>query len=470
MKSKAAIYVRLSREDEDKIDQQKESRSIINQISALQVIAEEYDFLVYKVYSDDGYSGSDFNRPALKALLNDMEQKKFQVLLIKDLSRIGRSLHKVGELIENIFPFHGIRVISVNDKYDSNTYKDDLSIIFKSFLNDYYLKEFKKKCRKARIHYSQTKHLNYYPKYGYRYDDNGKEIIDEYAANIVRAIYLYIGYHTYSCGAVANKLNVENVLTRSAYATSVLGLKALHRKPPNKWTADMVWSIATDYEYCGHSINWIRHKKEEQVLLKNTHCRIISEELFSKVQKQIKNHSKVKLKLEHLGKKIVDIQAGRNLLFSKKQQIYFLRDCNKRIYSIAKKELEEVVSLELIYMIEVCIEQYRTKKQEKDKQILEKLQFDYATLIEDNFQRKVDKISFQEREKILLKKIKEIEKKEQESDLTSEVLGYQELLTQWKNRRLIDYKTMNGLLKKVQILECKDNSITIKLSISTTKY
>ena len=158
------------------------------------------------------------------------------------------------------------------------------------------------------------------------------------------------------------------------------------------------------------------------------------------------------------------------MLFSKKQKIYFLRDGNKRIYSIAKKDLEEVVSLELIYMIEVCIEQYRTKKQEKDKQILKKLQCDYATLIEDNFQGKVDKISFQKREKILLKKIREIEKKEQESDLTNEVLDYQKLLKQWKNRRLIDYQTMNALLEKVHILECKDNSITIKLNISTTKY
>ena len=171
-----------------------------------------------------------------------------------------------------------------------------------------------------------------------------------------------------------------------------------------------------------------------------------------------------------MGKKIVDIQTGKNLLFSKKQQIYFLRDCNKKIYSIRRQALEEVVCLEIINMIEVCIEQYLTNKRKKDKEVLGKLQCDYAALIEDNFQGKIDEINFQKKENVLLKKIKEMEKQEQERDLTSEFLGYQELLKQWANKKLIDYKTMNGLLEKVQILERKNNNVTIKLSVNTTKY
>ena len=247
MKNKAVIYVRLSREDEDKIDSKKESRSIENQIKTLKTFAREQGFFIQAIYSDDGYSGADFNRPAFKKLLKDLELNKFDIILIKDLSRLGRSLHRVGELIENIFPQKGIRVISVNDKYDSRTYNDDVSIVFKSFLNDYYLREFRKKCKKARQHHAQTKHLNYYPKYGYCFDENGREIIENYSSSIVQRIFSTIANDGLSCGAVAKQLNDEGILTRSAYATQVLGLKPLHKQPASKWNAEKVWSIATDY-------------------------------------------------------------------------------------------------------------------------------------------------------------------------------------------------------------------------------
>ena len=326
MKNKAVIYVRLSREDEDKIDSKKESRSIENQIKTLKTFAQEQGFYIQEIYSDDGYSGADFNRPAFKRLLEDLELNKFDVILIKDLSRLGRSLHRVGELIENVFPQKGIRVISVNDKYDSRIYNDDISIVFKSFLNDYYLREFRKKCKKARQHYAQTKHLNYYPKYGYCFDEDGREFVEDYSSCIVQRIFSTIANEGLSCGAVAKQLNDEGILTRSAYATQVLGLKSLHKQPASMWNAEKVWGIATDYEYCGHSINWLRHDEEEKILLRNTHEKIITEELFFAVQEKIKTHSKVIEKLGHLGKYIIDIQTGKNLLFSKKQQIYFLRE------------------------------------------------------------------------------------------------------------------------------------------------
>ena len=202
MKNKVAIYVRLSREDEDKVDKKTESRSIENQIKVLKDFAKEQDFTIYHIYSDDGYSGDNFNRPAFTKLICDMKLKKFNVLLLKDLSRLGRSLHKVGDFIENIFPSNGIRVISLGDKYDSEFYKDDTSIVLRSFLNDYYLKEFRKKCKKSRAHYARTKHLNYYPKYGYNFNENGEEVIDEYSADIVRKIYFYLAEERISCGCL----------------------------------------------------------------------------------------------------------------------------------------------------------------------------------------------------------------------------------------------------------------------------
>ena len=152
MKNITAIYARLSREDENKYYGNSESRSIENQIKALSDYAQENDFIIYKVYYDDGWSGSTLVRPQFQQLLNDMRNHKFNTLLVKDMSRIGRSLHKVGDLIERVFPENHIRVISVSDRYDSSQYKDDMSIVLRSFLNEYYLKDLMKKCRNLKYH------------------------------------------------------------------------------------------------------------------------------------------------------------------------------------------------------------------------------------------------------------------------------------------------------------------------------
>ena len=456
MKNKAVIYVRLSREDEDKIDSKKESRSIENQIKTLRTFAQEQGFYIQEIYSDDGYSGADFNRPAFKKLLKDLELNKFDVILIKDLSRLGRSLHRVGELIENIFPQKGIRVISVNDKYDSRTYNDDISIVFKSFLNDYYLREFRKKCKKARQHYAQTKHLNYYPKYGYCFDEDGREFVEDYSSCIVQRIFLAIANEGLSCGAVAKQLNDEGILTRSAYATQVLGLKSLHKQPASKWNAEKVWSIATDYEYCGHSINWLRHNDEEKILLRNTHEKIITEELFFAVQEKIKTHSKVIEKLGHLGKYIIDIQTGKNLLFSKKQQIYFLRVNNKRTYSIDRFAIERVIFLELLCLFCFYLDAYSLKAKEKNeinKQTQrEKLDYEYSIIVEQYFQGKIDKAHFERKSKTILLKINELERSTDDDNFEKKILICKKIIHKWQNDLCVNYRLIKTAIKNVQIV------------------
>lgn len=456
MKNKAVIYVRLSREDEDKIDSKKESRSIENQIKTLKTFAHEQGFYIQEIYSDDGYSGADFNRPAFKKLLKDLELNKFEVILIKDLSRLGRSLHRVGELIENIFPQKGIRVISVNDKYDSRTYNDDISIVFKSFLNDYYLREFRKKCKKVRQHYAQTKHLNYYPKYGYCFDEDGREFVEDYSSCIVQRIFLAIANEGLSCGAVAKQLNDEGILTRSAYATQVLGLKSLHKQPASKWNAEKVWSIATDYEYCGHSINWLRHNDEEKILLRNTHEKIITEELFFAVQEKIKSHSKVIESLDHLGKYIIDIQTGKNLLFSKKQQIYFLRQNNKKTYSIDRFAIERVIFLELLYLFRFCLDAYSLNAKEKNeinKQTQrEKMDYEYSIIVEQYFQGKIDKAHFERKSKTILLKINELERSTDDDIFEEKILICKKIVHKWQNDLCVNYRLIKTAIENVQII------------------
>ena len=220
-------------------------------------------------------------------------------------------------------------MISVADKYDSLTSSNDDSVVLRYFINEFYLRDFKKKCRKARNHYALTKHLNYYPKYGYNFDEDRNEIVDEASANIVRTLFDLVGNKGLTLQKVADILNERKIPTRSYYATEILGLKALNKSPSKEWNAQKVWEIATDYEYCGHSLNWTRHKKDERILLKNTHLALIDEDLFARTQEKIKKRSKIGVKLNHIGRMLIDRGTNQHLYFSRskdaKSSLYFKR-------------------------------------------------------------------------------------------------------------------------------------------------
>lgn len=429
-KIKAIIYARLSREDEDKIDGKSESRSIENQIKMLTDYAKEKGFDIYKILYDDGYSGGTMNRPGFIELKQEIDAKSFQVLLVKDFSRIGRVMYAVGDFVDNILPSKGIRLISVDDNYDSNNPKDsdELTAVFKYFINEYVLKDFKKKCSDARRHYAKTRHLNYYPKFGYNFDLDGKEIIDDYASSIVLQAFTLIDEYKYSCCKVAEMFNAENIPTRSYYATEVLGLKPLNKNPSRLWTAEKVWEIVKDYEYCGHSINWTRHAKEERILLKNTHLAIIGEELYWRVQSIIESHSRLKRRLDHIGKLLIDNDTGRHLLFANNKEnnlysFYFLRINNIQQYSIRAWQLEDMLYQDAVTFVERCrfdqekFYEFYKRKLFNGKEYLvpkieaeiEKTNIEYSKVIEKYFEGKLAEFVYQKELKKLRDKITELE-------------------------------------------------------------
>lgn len=287
MKQLAAIYARLSREDENKIDGLCESRSIENQIEFLTAFATENSFDIFKIYYDDGYSGGNTNRPSFLSMLEDMKKKKFQILIIKDLSRLGRSLHQVGDLVENVLPKYNIRLIAVTDHYDSSTYNGDESIVLRNFLNAYYLKDFKRKIHKSLEHRSHTKHMTTSPKYGYLVKKCGEVELDPYASKIVRKIF-DLALDGVKPPAITKILNEEKILPRAKYQYEVLKLNSNHLSHlTDTWRCPMVHMILKDIEYCGHSLNLSHSKKREQVMIKNTHPAIIRDEEFEQVQKKI---------------------------------------------------------------------------------------------------------------------------------------------------------------------------------------
>jgi len=483
MRNRAVIYARLSREDEDKIDGNKsESRSVENQIKNLTTFGIEHELNIVKVFYDDGYSGGNFNRPGFQDLMKAMENHEFDVLLIKDISRLGRVLHRVGELIEVIFPKHNIRVISVNDNYDSDTYNSDESIVLRNFLNDYYLKDFKRKCRNARRHYANTKHLNYYPKYGYNFDEDRKEIIDEYSANIVRRIFDYIANQGLSTCQVAEILNKEGVLTRSSYSVNVLGQKGLHKKPAKEWNGEKVWEVVKDYEYCGHSINWVSHIKEEQILLKNTHLAIIDEDLFKKAQEAIDKRSNMKNRPIHIGKLLFDRKTNKNLLYGRRKNeedkaIYFCRVNNRQQYAIKARAIERAVYQDALNVIECCkfdherfyglfrqkLFQGKEFNQEQLKTRLNKLNEEYSNLLEGYFNQVICEEVYEKRSKQLLMSIKETEIDiercvDNKSKIELFEIRFKKFLESIKDMSKDMFEVIKQVISKIYINEVKDQT------------
>ena len=180
-----ALYARLSREDESDND---ESRSIENQRKNIKEYLTSKGFILVNEYIDDGVSGVTLNRPGFNELLNDFEQGLFDGIIVKDLSRLGRNLIEVGRFVEEFAINNNLRIISILDNYDSAINKDDDSIVLKSFVNDYYLKECKKKSRAAIQKKAEAKPLATYGLYGYNVID-GKLVINEYETQIVKYIF-----------------------------------------------------------------------------------------------------------------------------------------------------------------------------------------------------------------------------------------------------------------------------------------
>lgn len=353
--NKVAIYARLSREDEDKIDGSKESRSIENQIKVLSDYATQNEFEIYEVYYDDGISGATQERPGFQKMLEDAKKKKFNILLVKDISRLGRTMHHVGKLIDETFPSIGLRVISIGDKYDSLTYKDDESIVIRNFLNAYYLKDFKRKIHRSVRHRSVTKHMKTYTKYGYLNDGKGGTIIDPYASEIIKRI-----FKDYVAGKeprmIVRELNREGILPRAIYMDRVICKKNKYVRAKEKWNNGMITNIIKDYEYCGHVINLQCSKFYEPVILRDMIPQIIDEETFEKAQKIRLSRRISYYDVPHIADLLYDPESGKHPCYSVrdfKEPKYCFRASG---YSIYVSLVHKILYQDAIEVIKLCLE------------------------------------------------------------------------------------------------------------------
>lgn len=293
-----ALYCRVSRDD----GTEKESNSITNQKRMLSKYAKTNGFKNIKVYEDDGFTGTNFNRPDMQRLLDDVEMGYVSTIIVKDMSRFGREYLQVGYYTEQYFPEKEVRFIAVNDGVDSNDDDNDFTPI-RNVINELYAKDISRKVRSAHRTRGSLGEPLAQPPYGYMKDPKNKKkwIIDPEAANVVKDIFKMClegkGNET-----IARILQERQVLIPIAYWQS----KGLPRggkiKQPNpyKWCKNSVAKILAQQEYCGDVINFksysrsFKNKKrilkpqEDWMVFKDIHEPIIDRETFEQVQKLTK--------------------------------------------------------------------------------------------------------------------------------------------------------------------------------------
>ena len=292
-----ALYERLSRDDE----MQGESNSITNQKKYLEEYARSQGFKNIRHFTDDGYSGVDFNRPGFQALIAAVEAGEVDVVCVKDMSRFGRNYLKVGFYTEIMFPEKGVRFIAINNGVDSANPSENDFTPFLNIMNEWYAKDTSNKIRAIfRSRMQDGKRCSGAIPYGYKRDPEDKNhlLIDEEAAKVVRRIFQMIidGMGT---KAIANKLSEEKVLIPSAYLEqSEHGQSRNHSyHDPYRWNCTAVAYILEKQEYMGHTVlgkticeNFKTKKRrkatpDELIIFENTHEAIVDEETWHLAQK-----------------------------------------------------------------------------------------------------------------------------------------------------------------------------------------
>ena len=284
---KVAVYIRLSREDGDK----QESESIGNQRDIIMRYIKENDLQFIDEYVDDGVSGTTFERSGFQRMIADIEQERINMVITKDLSRLGREYIQTGYYLENYFPEHMVRYVAINDGVDTfvNSTCNDITP-FKSIMNDMYAKDISKKVRSV-IKEKQQKgeYMCTVAPFGYKKDNNKKNhlIIDEETCYIVKDIYnMYL--HGNSVYKIRDYLNNKKIQSPSGYAKRQIEIK--------KWNSVTILNILSNKAYIGTTVSnkrtnisykskkRIKVPEQEYVVTENTHEPIISKEDFEKVQ------------------------------------------------------------------------------------------------------------------------------------------------------------------------------------------
>ena len=293
-----ALYERLSKDD----DLLGESNSIINQKAMLENYAKQNGFKNIRHYTDDGYSGGNFERPDWKRMVTDIQAGLIGTVIVKDMSRVGRDYLQTGFYTEVLFKQQGVRFIAVSNGVDSTDATSSEFAPFLNIMNEWYLRDCSRKIRASyKLRGNAGKHTTNNVPYGYKKspDDKNQWIIDEEVAPVVRRIYR-LCVEGYGIGDIAKILREDKIETPSYYwgSRGIGNWKTRYSVDrPYDWTMSTVADILARIEYMGHTVNFrthssdykerriIKNPKEEWKIFENTHEAIIDKETWELVQR-----------------------------------------------------------------------------------------------------------------------------------------------------------------------------------------
>lgn len=429
---KAAIYVRLSKEDGDISSAEKaESNSIANQKDLIRsFLKDKQDIEIVSERVDDGYSGVNFERPAFQLMLEDIKKGKVDCVVVKDLSRFGRNYIDSGRYIEKIFPMLGVRFIAINDSYDSlsgKTQTDEIIIPFKNLINDAYCRDISVKIRShLDIKRKKGEFIASFAVYGYKKDcdNHNRLIVDEYAAGIVKDIFAW-KIAGMSQQAIADRLNDRGILSPAEYKKSC-GSRyraKFQKKEKALWSAVAVTRILKNEVYLGNLVQGkvttpnykvkktVQKEESDWIKIEDTHEAIIEAGDFAIVQELLQRDMRTSP-----GKKGVYLFSGvlfcgdcHNAMTRKtsvvggKQYAYYMCSENKRggkcgSHRISEKELEKA----MMGLLKLHIE--KLQDMEKEISMMENLpEKEYnIRLIETRIIRQKEEIDRNDRLKLSL--------------------------------------------------------------------
>lgn len=340
------IYIRLSQEDKDK-KYESDSESVINQKELLRGYVKNNNFNLVKEYVDDGYSGTDFERPGFQRMLEDINNKKINCVIVKDLSRLGRDHVMTGYYIETFFPENNIRFISILESYDS--FKNQASNDSSTFIiacNDYYSKQNSIKIRNVLNEKRKNgKFVGSLPCFGYMRDplDKGHLVPNPETAPIVKNIFKWRA-DGIGPTEIANRLNKANVVTPSGYKKTNYSSRLIDR---DNWNISTVKKILCNRIYTGdlvqHTQTKVNYKSKKKITLdeklwiivENTHEALVDKEIFEYVNNLRKRNTRnyeIKTNREKRlleGKLFCKECKNRLTVLYRKKQNYWSVNCNR---------------------------------------------------------------------------------------------------------------------------------------------
>lgn len=412
---KVALYIRLSKED----DKEGESESVSNQRSMLRRFAEGQKLDVVDEYIDDGISGTTFNRPSFLRMIKDIELKKINMVITKDLSRLGRDYIETGHYIEKYFPENNVRYISILDNVDTGIDSSSNDITpFKSILNDMYAKDISTKIKSVKRNKQDLGlFIGWKPPFGYKSSEDSinKLVIDEDAKDVIVRIFNEAKSGK-SCRAIAQDLTLDRILTPSQYAISK------GKAVPNvskHWSDTRIREILLNEVYIGNMVQGrvrkisykskktIKLPKDQWKVIENTHEPIIDKITFYKVREMINSRKQTRIKShDYLLKGLIQChECGKKFGCSPKNlaegRVYYFRCSTYTSYArlrlcTSHNMRMDIVENTVISKIKSIIDKYSkiTKLPKITKQELEekKKELNYTNKLED-LNRKLEKIS-----------------------------------------------------------------------------